>query len=282
MQGRLAEAIELCETAVECARLSDNPHYLFWALFELGFAHYHLGDLDEVIGLRGERARRRADGGGTMPARGGGPAWVLASALFELGELDRGFEYLPTWAVRSSPPRSRSSAATTSSRWRWPSSPAAGRRGRGLRAPGRGARGPLDLHLPRGAGTPGPGGDAAPAGDAAAAAEQAALAAEGCADGRAAAAPSPAACAAGAGRRRPTATRPCRCCARPSATRRVRLAPRAGTRRGASCASSAPARAARHGDQRGHGGRGADQARAGIAELVTDRKTKRRSPPSCS
>jgi len=33
--------------------------------------------------------------GGTMPAGGGGPAWVLASTLFELGELDRGFEHLP-------------------------------------------------------------------------------------------------------------------------------------------------------------------------------------------
>ena len=33
--------------------------------------------------------------GGTMPAGGGGPASVLASALFELGGLDRGFGYLP-------------------------------------------------------------------------------------------------------------------------------------------------------------------------------------------
>ena len=82
---------------MESARLADNPHYLFWALFELGFAHYHLGDLDEVIAACEESARvggRMV--GGTMPAGGGGPAWVLASALFELGELDRGFEYLPT------------------------------------------------------------------------------------------------------------------------------------------------------------------------------------------
>ena len=96
MQGRLAEALELCETAVESARLSDNPHYLFWALFELGFAHYHLGDLDAVIEACEESARvggRMV--GGTMPAGGGGPAWVLASALFELGDLDRGFAYLP-------------------------------------------------------------------------------------------------------------------------------------------------------------------------------------------
>ena len=28
MQGRVAEAIELCETAVEAARLSASPHHL--------------------------------------------------------------------------------------------------------------------------------------------------------------------------------------------------------------------------------------------------------------
>ena len=97
MQGRLAEALELCETAVESARLADNPHYLFWALFELGFAHYYLGDLDAVIAACEESARvggRMV--GGTMPAGGGGPAWVLASALFELGDLDRGFADLPS------------------------------------------------------------------------------------------------------------------------------------------------------------------------------------------
>ena len=96
MQGRLTEAKELCEAAVESTRLSGNPHYLFWALFELGFAHYHLGDLDAVIEACEESARvggRMV--GGTMPAGGGGPAWVLASTQFELGELDRGFEHLP-------------------------------------------------------------------------------------------------------------------------------------------------------------------------------------------
>ncbi len=96
MQGRLTEAKEICEAAVESTRLSGNPHYLFWALFELGYAHYHLGDLDAVIEACEESARiggRMV--GGTMPAGGGGPAWVLASTQFELGELDRGFEHLP-------------------------------------------------------------------------------------------------------------------------------------------------------------------------------------------
>ena len=93
MQGRLAEAIELCEAAVEAARLSANPHYLFWALFELGFAHYYAGDLDGGDrGGRGERARRPRLTGGTMPAAGGGPGWLLAAARFEAGEVDRARE----------------------------------------------------------------------------------------------------------------------------------------------------------------------------------------------
>ena len=46
-----------CETAVEVARLSANPHYLFWALFELGWAHYFAGDLDAAIAACEESAR---------------------------------------------------------------------------------------------------------------------------------------------------------------------------------------------------------------------------------
>ena len=95
MVGRLSEAVELCETAVEATRSSANTHYLFWALAELGFALYHVGDLDAVIEVCEESAR--VGGrlvGGTMPAGGGGPGWMLAAAQFELGELDRGFEIM--------------------------------------------------------------------------------------------------------------------------------------------------------------------------------------------
>jgi DNA-binding NarL/FixJ family response regulator len=88
MQGRIAEAIEVCESAVEAAGLSDNPHYLFWALFELGFARYFAGDLDGAIAEGEESARvghRLA--GGTIPAAGGGPGWQLGCALFEAGRV---------------------------------------------------------------------------------------------------------------------------------------------------------------------------------------------------
>ena len=94
-QGRIAEALELNEAAVESARLSGNPHYLFWALFELGFALYYAGDLDAGVKACEESARvggRMA--GGTMPAGSGGPGWPLASTLFLLEDYDRGFEVL--------------------------------------------------------------------------------------------------------------------------------------------------------------------------------------------
>jgi DNA-binding CsgD family transcriptional regulator len=93
--GRLAEATEVAEAAVEASRLSGNDHYLFWSLFELGWAHYHAGRLDEAIAAGEESARvggRLA--GGTMPASGGGPGWQLACARFEAGEVERAREIM--------------------------------------------------------------------------------------------------------------------------------------------------------------------------------------------
>ena len=95
MQGRLAEAIDLCEAAVEATRLSATPHDLSWALFELAFAAYHAGDLDGAIAAAEESAQvggRLA--GETMPAGGGGPGWVLSMSLFEAGEVERAWEMM--------------------------------------------------------------------------------------------------------------------------------------------------------------------------------------------
>jgi DNA-binding CsgD family transcriptional regulator/tetratricopeptide (TPR) repeat protein len=95
MQGRMAQARELCETAVEAARLSANPHYLFWALFELAWARYYSGDLDGTIAACEESAHvGRRMVGGTMPSAGGGPGWALAVARFEAGEHERGYELM--------------------------------------------------------------------------------------------------------------------------------------------------------------------------------------------
>ena len=90
MQGRLTEAREICDTAVEIARVSENRHLLFWALFELAFALYYQGEFDASIAAAEESAQvggRMV--GGTMPSAGGGPGWALATSLFELGDVER-------------------------------------------------------------------------------------------------------------------------------------------------------------------------------------------------
>ena len=95
MQGRLADAVADCATAVEIGRLSTNRHDLFWALFELGWAHYFSGDLDAAIAACRESAEVGGRmTGGTMPSAGGGPGWALGVASFEAGEHAVAFEIL--------------------------------------------------------------------------------------------------------------------------------------------------------------------------------------------
>jgi DNA-binding NarL/FixJ family response regulator len=93
MQGRMAEAVELCETVVEATRLSANPHYHFWALFELGWAHYYSGNLEAAMAAGEESARVGGVlSGATMPSAGGGPGWQIACTRFEAGEVERARE----------------------------------------------------------------------------------------------------------------------------------------------------------------------------------------------
>ncbi|HSE81226.1 MAG TPA: BREX system ATP-binding domain-containing protein [Gaiellaceae bacterium] len=91
MQGRLAEALECCETALEAARVAASPHEVFRALFELGWTRYFAGDLDGAIAAYEESALldpRLA--GGTIPNAGGGPGWGLGVAWFDAGQVERG------------------------------------------------------------------------------------------------------------------------------------------------------------------------------------------------
>ncbi len=90
MQGRLAEAVEATQSAVEGARLSANPHYLYWALFELGWAHYFAGDLDAAVAACEESARMGSLTGGAMPSVGGGPGSALAVCRLESGDAAGG------------------------------------------------------------------------------------------------------------------------------------------------------------------------------------------------
>ena len=90
MQGRVADAIEHCDAAVEATRLSANPHDLAWALCELAFAQYHAGDLEAAIAAAEESARVGGRmTGDTIPAGGGGPGWVLGMSHFEAGDVER-------------------------------------------------------------------------------------------------------------------------------------------------------------------------------------------------
>ncbi len=91
MQGRLAEARECCEAALEAAQLSASPHELYRALFELGWTLYYAGDLEGAIAAYEESSRvdpRLA--GATIPNGGGGPGWGLGVAWFEAGDVERG------------------------------------------------------------------------------------------------------------------------------------------------------------------------------------------------
>jgi DNA-binding CsgD family transcriptional regulator len=91
MQGRLRDAIELCESALEAARLSASAHELYRALFELGWTLYYSGDLEGALAAHEESSRvdpRLA--GGTIPNGGGGPGWGLGVAWLESGEIERG------------------------------------------------------------------------------------------------------------------------------------------------------------------------------------------------
>jgi DNA-binding NarL/FixJ family response regulator len=95
MQGRLEEAMAVCEAALEAAQLSASPHELYRALFELGWTRYYAGDLDGALAAHEESSRvdpRLA--GGTIPNGGGGPGWGLGVAWLESGEVERARELL--------------------------------------------------------------------------------------------------------------------------------------------------------------------------------------------
>ena len=101
MQGGLARGARALRGGRGVARASPaNPHYLFWALFELGWAHYYLGDLERGgRGLRGERAGGRPpggrhDAGRRAEARGGrsrrrSSSSATSTAAFEVLRADR-------------------------------------------------------------------------------------------------------------------------------------------------------------------------------------------------
>ena len=93
--GRLQEAADLCDAAVEATQLDGAAHFLPWALFERAWAHYYLGELGPAIACAEESMRISSRKiGGAGPSAGIGPAWILASALIESARPERAAELL--------------------------------------------------------------------------------------------------------------------------------------------------------------------------------------------
>lgn len=86
-RGRLADAAEEAEAALEGARLAGNDMYLVGALWERCLLATSTGDLDTAM-LLGQQALELANriGEKTLHAAA---SWALAAALFEAGHLER-------------------------------------------------------------------------------------------------------------------------------------------------------------------------------------------------
>jgi ATP/maltotriose-dependent transcriptional regulator MalT len=85
MLGRLAEAAELLDAAIEAGRLSGNPQALAWALFCRAFVAVPAGDTRVAIATAEESLELATAGGQTVIAARA--ASVLAIARINAGEL---------------------------------------------------------------------------------------------------------------------------------------------------------------------------------------------------
>ena len=93
MRGRLVEAAAACEEALESSRLTGNPRFLSWALWERGRVCCLSGDLEAAIAHTEESAAAR--GGLVHSVRSWGqPGFTLGFALIKAGEPARGREVL--------------------------------------------------------------------------------------------------------------------------------------------------------------------------------------------
>src|SRR5215208_30125 len=93
MLGRLAEAAELLDTAIEAGRLSGNPQALAWALFCRSFVALPAGDLQVAIATAEESLDLANAGGESVIAARA--AAVLAIARITAGEAAHATETLP-------------------------------------------------------------------------------------------------------------------------------------------------------------------------------------------
>ena len=87
MVGRLGEAAELLDAAIEAARLSGHPPALAWALFCRAFVAVPAGDLKTAIAAAQESLELASDANQAVIAARA--AAVLAVALLDAGQPDR-------------------------------------------------------------------------------------------------------------------------------------------------------------------------------------------------
>jgi len=89
--GRLAESIAAAEEAIESARTSPNPQYLFWALWECAYSHAMAGNLERALELC-EESEERSRGLAPNFLFWSQPASTYGHLLREAGEPERGLE----------------------------------------------------------------------------------------------------------------------------------------------------------------------------------------------
>jgi ATP/maltotriose-dependent transcriptional regulator MalT len=87
MAGRLADAAELLDVAIEAARLSGHPPALAWALFCRAFVAVPAGDLKTAIAAAQESLELASEANQAIIAARA--ASVLALALLDAGQPDR-------------------------------------------------------------------------------------------------------------------------------------------------------------------------------------------------
>ena len=89
--GRLAESVAVGEEAIEAARASQNPQYLFWALWECAYSHAMAGNIERALELC-ERSNESSRGLAPNFLFWSQPGSTYGHVLREAGDPDRGLE----------------------------------------------------------------------------------------------------------------------------------------------------------------------------------------------
>src|SRR3954471_10035134 len=103
-QGRLAEAVELIDGAIEAARTTGNAQTLAWSLYTRSTAALAAGDVENAL-TTGQEAFDISDDG-KLSHTAGAAARVLAGALLEVGNAEQAAEMLERTGGGADMPRS--------------------------------------------------------------------------------------------------------------------------------------------------------------------------------